>query len=168
MTVLIRVQVLSLTRISIFQAQRYHLVISRVSAVSLNTTAWSTNRDSSTTCRYSWYVLNTNYSSSSPSSSSSSSFSVQKQANDLVQTLMKCTPHYIRCIKPNETKKPKDWEESRWVSEHWNVRELQNTPSLRCVWKCQTKPFFITSFTVRSGDCQLILSRISHYSTQCC
>ncbi|EDL84190.1 myosin IE, isoform CRA_b [Rattus norvegicus] len=37
----------------------------------------------------------------------------QKQANDLVSTLMKCTPHYIRCIKPNETKKPKDWEESR-------------------------------------------------------
>uniref|UniRef100_A0A6Q2X1G8 Osteoclast-stimulating factor 1 n=1 Tax=Esox lucius TaxID=8010 RepID=A0A6Q2X1G8_ESOLU len=35
------------------------------------------------------------------------------QSNDLVQTLMKCTPHYIRCIKPNETKKPKDWEESR-------------------------------------------------------
>ncbi|KAK2542327.1 hypothetical protein Q9233_000419 [Columba guinea] len=36
-----------------------------------------------------------------------------KQANDLVNTLMKCTPHYIRCIKPNETKKPRDWEESR-------------------------------------------------------
>uniref|UniRef100_A0A8C9T5F4 Osteoclast-stimulating factor 1 n=1 Tax=Scleropages formosus TaxID=113540 RepID=A0A8C9T5F4_SCLFO len=36
-----------------------------------------------------------------------------KQANDLVSTLMKCTPHYIRCIKPNETKRPKDWEESR-------------------------------------------------------
>lgn len=38
---------------------------------------------------------------------------IKKQANDLVSTLMKCTPHYIRCIKPNETKKPKDWEESR-------------------------------------------------------
>uniref|UniRef100_A0A6I8S5Z3 Myosin IF n=1 Tax=Xenopus tropicalis TaxID=8364 RepID=A0A6I8S5Z3_XENTR len=38
---------------------------------------------------------------------------IKKQANDLVNTLMKCTPHYIRCIKPNETKKPKDWEESR-------------------------------------------------------
>uniref|UniRef100_A0A671L4N1 Osteoclast-stimulating factor 1 n=1 Tax=Sinocyclocheilus anshuiensis TaxID=1608454 RepID=A0A671L4N1_9TELE len=38
---------------------------------------------------------------------------LQKQANNLVQTLMKCTPHYIRCIKPNETKKPRDWEESR-------------------------------------------------------
>nr|XP_015198569.1 PREDICTED: unconventional myosin-Ie [Lepisosteus oculatus] len=37
----------------------------------------------------------------------------QKQANDLVSTLVKCTPHYIRCIKPNETKKPRDWEEGR-------------------------------------------------------
>uniref|UniRef100_A0A8C5K6T5 Myosin IE n=1 Tax=Jaculus jaculus TaxID=51337 RepID=A0A8C5K6T5_JACJA len=40
---------------------------------------------------------------------------IKKQANDLVGTLMKCTPHYIRCIKPNETKKPKDWEESRYA-----------------------------------------------------
>ncbi|XP_073408500.1 unconventional myosin-Ie-like isoform X2 [Dendrobates tinctorius] len=38
---------------------------------------------------------------------------IKKQANDLVQTLMKCTPHYIRCIKPNETKKSRDWEDSR-------------------------------------------------------
>uniref|UniRef100_A0A8C8A0A9 Osteoclast-stimulating factor 1 n=1 Tax=Oryzias sinensis TaxID=183150 RepID=A0A8C8A0A9_9TELE len=38
---------------------------------------------------------------------------IKIQANNLVSTLMKCTPHYIRCIKPNETKKPKDWEESR-------------------------------------------------------
>lgn len=38
---------------------------------------------------------------------------LQKQANTLVQTLMKCTPHYIRCIKPNETKRPRDWEENR-------------------------------------------------------
>ncbi|NXX41193.1 MYO1F protein, partial [Tricholaema leucomelas] len=38
---------------------------------------------------------------------------IKKQANDLVSRLMKCTPHYIRCIKPNETKKPRDWEESR-------------------------------------------------------
>ncbi|KAK1342402.1 hypothetical protein QTO34_015167 [Cnephaeus nilssonii] len=38
---------------------------------------------------------------------------IKKQANDLVTTLKKCTPHYIRCIKPNETKRPHDWEESR-------------------------------------------------------
>ncbi|XP_053330749.1 unconventional myosin-Ie-like [Spea bombifrons] len=44
---------------------------------------------------------------------STASSKIKKQANDLVQTLMKCTPHYIRCIKPNESKKPRDWEESR-------------------------------------------------------
>ncbi|XP_028280833.1 myosin IEb [Parambassis ranga] len=38
---------------------------------------------------------------------------IKKQANTLVQTLMKCTPHYIRCIKPNETKRSRDWEENR-------------------------------------------------------
>lgn len=41
------------------------------------------------------------------------SIKIKKQANSLVTTLMKCTPHYIRCIKPNETKRPRDWEENR-------------------------------------------------------
>ncbi|KAM9294283.1 unconventional myosin-Ie-like [Gastrophryne carolinensis] len=44
---------------------------------------------------------------------STASSKIKKQANDLVQTLMKCTPHYIRCIKPNETKRARDWEDSR-------------------------------------------------------
>jgi myosin-1 len=35
------------------------------------------------------------------------------QANKLVVSLMQCNPHYIRCIKPNETKKPRDWENDR-------------------------------------------------------
>ncbi|EDQ91894.1 uncharacterized protein MONBRDRAFT_31331 [Monosiga brevicollis MX1] len=38
---------------------------------------------------------------------------IRKQANDLVDRLMKCQPHYIRCIKPNETKKPHDWDKQR-------------------------------------------------------
>lgn len=38
---------------------------------------------------------------------------IKSQANKLVEALMKCTPHYIRCIKPNETKLPKDWEDER-------------------------------------------------------
>ena len=37
----------------------------------------------------------------------------QTQANLLVDRLTKCTPHYIRCIKPNETKKARDWEGDR-------------------------------------------------------
>ncbi|XP_053743524.1 myosin IEb [Synchiropus splendidus] len=44
---------------------------------------------------------------------STASSKIKKQANSLVQTLMKCTPHYIRCIKPNESKRPRDWEENR-------------------------------------------------------
>ncbi|XP_056141830.1 myosin IEb [Lampris incognitus] len=50
---------------------------------------------------------------------------IKKQANDLVQTLMKCTPHYIRCIKPNETKRPRDWEENRVIHqvEYLGLRE---------------------------------------------
>ncbi|KAK4299769.1 hypothetical protein Pmani_027986 [Petrolisthes manimaculis] len=36
---------------------------------------------------------------------------IRTQANELVTTLKKCVPHYIRCIKPNETKRPKDWDE---------------------------------------------------------
>ena len=31
---------------------------------------------------------------------------------------MKCTPHYIRCIKPNETKRARDFEDSRLVVKH--------------------------------------------------
>lgn len=38
---------------------------------------------------------------------------IRSQANLLVKTLMKCTPHYVRCIKPNETKRPGDFDKQR-------------------------------------------------------
>lgn len=38
---------------------------------------------------------------------------IRNQASQLVNQLMKCTPHYIRCIKPNETKRPRDWDSVR-------------------------------------------------------
>ncbi|XP_048583332.1 uncharacterized protein LOC5501785 isoform X2 [Nematostella vectensis] len=38
---------------------------------------------------------------------------IKTQANLLVDKLMRCTPHYIRCIKPNETKRAHDWEGDR-------------------------------------------------------
>ena len=44
-----------------------------------------------------------------------SSGKIKTQGNTLVGKLMQCTPHYIRCIKPNETKKPHDWDKARCV-----------------------------------------------------
>ncbi|KAJ3063665.1 Unconventional myosin-Ie [Podochytrium sp. JEL0797] len=41
------------------------------------------------------------------------SFKIKNQSQELVDTLMKCTPSYVRCIKPNETKRPKDWDNKR-------------------------------------------------------
>ncbi|RKP16670.1 hypothetical protein ROZALSC1DRAFT_17329 [Rozella allomycis CSF55] len=41
------------------------------------------------------------------------SFKIRNQANELVKELTKCKPHYIRCIKPNETKRPRDWDSKR-------------------------------------------------------
>ncbi|KAK0174069.1 hypothetical protein PV328_007186 [Microctonus aethiopoides] len=38
---------------------------------------------------------------------------IRNQASRLVAQLVKCSPHYIRCIKPNETKKPRDWDTLR-------------------------------------------------------
>jgi myosin-1 len=38
---------------------------------------------------------------------------IKTQANQLVDKLMKCYPSYIRCIKPNEQKQPKEIDEDR-------------------------------------------------------
>ena len=38
---------------------------------------------------------------------------IKSQANELVKSLMQCNPHYIRCIKPNETKRPRDWDKDQ-------------------------------------------------------
>ncbi len=38
---------------------------------------------------------------------------ITTQANQLVDKLMRCYPSYIRCIKPNETKRPRDIDEER-------------------------------------------------------
>ena len=52
-------------------------------------------------------------------------FKIRNQANLLVETLMKCTPHYIRCIKPNETKKARDWDQQRVMHQvrYLNLKE---------------------------------------------
>uniref|UniRef100_A0A8C9VVM4 Osteoclast-stimulating factor 1 n=1 Tax=Scleropages formosus TaxID=113540 RepID=A0A8C9VVM4_SCLFO len=56
---------------------------------------------------------------------------LMQSTNDLVSTLMKCTPHYIRCIKPNETKKPRDWEDGR-VKHQVEYLGLKENIHIRC------------------------------------
>ncbi|GAM23577.1 hypothetical protein SAMD00019534_067520 [Acytostelium subglobosum LB1] len=41
------------------------------------------------------------------------SFKIRQSANYLVQRLSSCTPHYIRCIKPNDKKQPMNFVTSR-------------------------------------------------------
>ncbi|KAJ3306091.1 Unconventional myosin-Ie, partial [Blyttiomyces sp. JEL0837] len=41
------------------------------------------------------------------------SHKIKNQSQELVDTLMRCTPSYVRCIKPNESKKPRDWDNKR-------------------------------------------------------
>lgn len=36
--------------------------------------------------------------------------------------MMKCTPHYVRCIKPNETKRPLEFDDERYVFRNSLVR----------------------------------------------
>ena len=38
---------------------------------------------------------------------------ISSQAKDLVTALTRCRPHYVRCIKPNETKQYGDWDGQR-------------------------------------------------------
>ena len=40
-------------------------------------------------------------------------FKIKTSCNQLMTELSKCRPHYIRCIKPNEVKKPQVWEADR-------------------------------------------------------
>ncbi|UJR31428.1 hypothetical protein I4U23_018921 [Adineta vaga] len=42
---------------------------------------------------------------------------IRTQANALVEKLMTCQPHYVRCIKPNENQAPGEWNNSRVVEQ---------------------------------------------------
>jgi len=44
---------------------------------------------------------------------STAGFKIKSQAAELVSTLMKSTPHYIRCLKPNDIKSPNVYEGPR-------------------------------------------------------
>lgn len=78
-----------------------------------------------------------------------SGFKIRNQCNDLVGTLMKCTPSYIRCIKPNEKKRPKEWEAAR-VEHQVRYLNLRENINVRRAGFCYRNTFdkFIRRFGV--------------------
>ena len=62
---------------------------------------------------------------------------IRDQASRLVGQLMRCTPHYIRCIKPNETKRPRDWDGQR----------VKHQVNLLILW-----PFRVAFYTSEKRD----------------
>ncbi|KAJ3303728.1 Unconventional myosin-Ie [Kappamyces sp. JEL0829] len=79
------------------------------------------------------------------------SFKIKNQSNDLVSTLMRCTPSYVRCIKPNETKRPKDWD-SRRVEHQVRYLNLAENIKVRRAGFCYRNTFekFLRRFAILS------------------
>eukprot|EP00003_Mantamonas_plastica_P033766 TRINITY_DN989_c1_g1_i3.p1 TRINITY_DN989_c1_g1~~TRINITY_DN989_c1_g1_i3.p1 ORF type:complete len:1045 (-),score=440.19 TRINITY_DN989_c1_g1_i3:1406-4540(-) len=63
-----------------------------------------------------------------------SSTKIIKSAAELVKTLMACQPHYIRCLKPNEKKKAKDWNNDRCRHQIQYLGLLENVRVRRAGW----------------------------------
>lgn len=63
-----------------------------------------------------------------------SGFKIVQSANGLIVALKKCNPHYIRCIKPNEVKKPKEFDQKRVLHQVQYLGLLENIRVRRAGW----------------------------------
>ncbi|WBW70616.1 myosin type I [Schizosaccharomyces osmophilus] len=77
---------------------------------------------------------------------------IKASANDLVDTLMKCQPSYIRTIKPNQTKSPQDYD-TRIVLHQVKYLGLQENIRIRRAGFAYRQAFdtFAQRFSVLSG-----------------
>lgn len=78
---------------------------------------------------------------------------IRTQANTLVEKLMKCQPHYIRCIKPNETKKPYDYDVARVKHqiEYQGLKENIRIKRAGFAFRCPFKKF-LTRFAILTTE----------------
>lgn len=81
------------------------------------------------------------------------SFKIKNQSHDLVSTLMRCTPSYVRCIKPNESKKAKDWDEKR-VEHQVRYLNLKENIKVRRAGFCYRNTFekFLKRFAILTSQ----------------
>lgn len=84
---------------------------------------------------------------------------IKKSANVLVETLSKCQPSYIRTIKPNQTKRPKDYDNAqvlhqiKYLGLKENVRIRRAGFAYRTTFEKFVQRFFLLSpATGYAGD----------------
>jgi myosin-1 len=81
------------------------------------------------------------------------SFKIKNQSADLVNTLMRCTPSYVRCIKPNESKRAKDWDQKR-VEHQVRYLNLKENIKVRRAGFCYRNTFekFLKRFAILTKE----------------
>ncbi|KAH9270279.1 hypothetical protein BASA83_007618 [Batrachochytrium salamandrivorans] len=81
------------------------------------------------------------------------SFKIKNQSQELVDTLMRCTPSYVRCIKPNETKRAKDWDSKR-VEHQVRYLNLKENIKVRRAGFCYRNTFakFLKRFAILTSE----------------
>ncbi|RKO84221.1 P-loop containing nucleoside triphosphate hydrolase protein, partial [Blyttiomyces helicus] len=81
------------------------------------------------------------------------SHKIKNQSQELVETLMRCTPSYVRCIKPNESKKPKDWDAKR-VEHQVRYLNLKENIKVRRAGFCYRNTFekFLRRFAILTRE----------------
>eukprot|EP01100_Stratorugosa_tubuloviscum_P012323 TRINITY_DN580_c0_g2_i1.p1 TRINITY_DN580_c0_g2~~TRINITY_DN580_c0_g2_i1.p1 ORF type:complete len:1264 (+),score=732.79 TRINITY_DN580_c0_g2_i1:136-3927(+) len=79
-------------------------------------------------------------------------FKIKTQAGNLVATLSKAMPHYVRCIKPNDTKKAGDFDNQRILHQIKYLGLLDNIKVRRAGFAYRTTfDRFIERFYLLSG-----------------
>jgi len=78
-------------------------------------------------------------------------YKIKTSCANLVIALNKCTPHYIRCIKPNENKKPREYDIKRCLHQIQYLGLLENIRVRRAGFAYRT-PFdkFVERFAILS------------------
>nr|KAJ3423287.1 Unconventional myosin-Ie [Polyrhizophydium stewartii] len=81
------------------------------------------------------------------------SFKIKNQTQELVDTLMRCVPSYVRCIKPNETKRAKDWDSKR-VEHQVRYLNLKENIKVRRAGFCYRNTFdkFLRRFAILTRE----------------
>ncbi|KAJ3092694.1 Unconventional myosin-Ie [Quaeritorhiza haematococci] len=81
------------------------------------------------------------------------SFKIKNQSQELVDTLMRCTPSYVRCIKPNENKRPRDFDTKR-VEHQVRYLNLKENIKVRRAGFCYRNTFekFLRRFAILTKE----------------